>query len=323
MTKPYLSVVVVARNDNYGGGFLAKLQTFQRVLVELCTEAQLQTEIVLVEWNPPPENPGIAEVVRSSVIGSEEVKLRIITVPASVHSGLPLSSQQPVLEYLGKNAGIRRASGEFILATNPDTLFSAQLVDRLKSRRLREDTFYRVDRADVASPAPQDAPARKIEAYCRQNVLRTHGRWFEAGPKNRSIRHWLLQGPAIARRALGDFVRYRTCVPLHFGAPGDFILMHQRQWHKIRGFPELEMFAGRGHHLDGLTLVAASYQGLRQEVFGGSCVLYHQEHERPEQEKAWAPPVQFVYDAMRALHRPWYNSAEWGLGEHTLPEQIV
>ena len=52
MATPYLSVVVVTRNDNYGGGLIGRLQTFQRVIVERCTEAQPPTEIVLVDWNP-------------------------------------------------------------------------------------------------------------------------------------------------------------------------------------------------------------------------------------------------------------------------------
>ena len=56
LVRPYLSVVVVTRNDNYGGGLLERLQTFQRAIVERCTEARLPVEIVVVDWNPPPEN---------------------------------------------------------------------------------------------------------------------------------------------------------------------------------------------------------------------------------------------------------------------------
>jgi hypothetical protein len=314
MTKPYLSIVIVTRNDNYGGGLLGKLQTFQRVLVELCTEARLQTEIVIVEWNPPPDKPGMADVVRSSLVGSPYVEMRVLTVPASVHAGLPYGSRRPVLEYWGKNVGIRRAAGEFILTTNPDTVFSSQLVDQLKSGRLREDTLYRVDRADVVSPVPQNIPAREIEAWCRHNILRTHVRWIGNG---------LLHVPANLRLALGAMWRYRMWTPLHLGAAGDFILMHRGQWHKMGGFPEFEMFADRSHHIDTLAVINARYHGLRQHVFGNSCVIYHQEHDRPEQEKPWAASIRFTYDAMRALRRPWTNSIEWGLGDHALPDQIV
>ena len=260
--------------------------------------------------------------MRNSCVGSAVVKLRVVTVPASIHAGLPLASMRAVYEYIGKNVGIRRASGEFILATNPDVVFSTQLVEELKNRRLREDTFYRIDRADVASPVPPDASARQIEDYCRENVLRVYGRWFEPGENRRSPLQWLLHGPAILRRVLGAAVRYHMCSPLRFGAPGDFILMHQRQWHEMRGLPELEVFADRSWNLDTLAVVAARYHGLRQEVFGDACVLYHQEHGRDRTER-WEPPTRFVYDSMHALHKPWRNSGEWGLGGHTLPDQIV
>lgn len=323
MNRPYLSVVAVTRNDDYGAGLLAKLQTFQRTLAELCTDAQIGAEIVLVEWNPPPERPALAEVVESRFLRSAQVTTRILTVPPAIHEGLPMSSRRQLFEYLGKNAGIRRAAGEFILATNPDTVFSRQLVDRFQWGRLREDRFYRVDRTDVAGPVPENVCASEVEEYCRQNVLRFQGHWIGDKRHNPTMGDWIVHAPAILRRMAGALVTYRTCVPLHCGAPGDFLLMHRRNWHQMRGFAELELLSERSHHLDTLAVMAARYHGLRQEVFGSHCVLYHQEHDRPEAEKPWTESIQFAYDAMRALHQPWVNPVEWGLGEHVLPEQVV
>ena len=34
--KPYISFVVVARNDNYSGNFLDRMQVFVNVLLTLC-----------------------------------------------------------------------------------------------------------------------------------------------------------------------------------------------------------------------------------------------------------------------------------------------
>ena len=163
----------------------------------------------------------------------------MITVPAAVHAGLPLAARRnSVFEYIGKNVGIRRAAGEFILATNPDTVFSAALVENLKQRSLREDTFYRVDRADVASPVPAYVPAAEIENYCRRNVLRIHGRWFAPGLKNRSVPHWLAHGPEIVKRTCSAAIQlphlgaaaFRRAGRFHPDAP-------PARWEEMRGLP--------------------------------------------------------------------------------------
>jgi hypothetical protein len=295
------------------------LRTFHRGLVELCTEARLQTEIVVVEWNPPAENAGIADVLGRSPYGSSRVETRVITVPARIHAGLPHSSKRCLFEYVGKNVGIRRAEGEFILVTNPDTVYSRNLVDRMRTGRLQDGIFYRVDRADVVSPVPENAPIGEVEEYCRRSVLRTQEHWIGDRRHNPSLADYGLHAPAILRRSAGAMMRYRTPVPLHLGAPGDFVLMHRRHWHDLRGFPELEFVSDRPHHLDSLAVIGARFLGLKQEVFGGPCVLYHQEHDRPEQlDKPWTPTVRYAFDAVHVLRKPWPNSDEWGLGDRVL-----
>jgi hypothetical protein len=49
-----------------------------------------------------------------------------------------------------RNAGIRRARGEFVLSTTVDTVFSDQLVAFLASRRLQKNRLYRADRYDAS-----------------------------------------------------------------------------------------------------------------------------------------------------------------------------
>jgi len=77
---------------------------------------------------------------------------------------------------IAKNVGIRRARGEFVLATNIDILFSDALMKRLARRDLRSDTLYRIDRYDVAAEVPKDVPVEEKLSYCENTVIRINRR---------------------------------------------------------------------------------------------------------------------------------------------------
>ena len=62
--RPYLSVVAPARNDDHGGDFLARMQTFVNALIGQAKRHHLSVELILVEWNPPPQRPKLAEALR-------------------------------------------------------------------------------------------------------------------------------------------------------------------------------------------------------------------------------------------------------------------
>jgi hypothetical protein len=73
---------------------------------------------------------------------------------------------------LAKNAGIRRSRGEFVLATNIDTVFSAELIEFLAERRLERRTLYRIDRHSVSGDIPVEATADEWLTFCRNNMVR-------------------------------------------------------------------------------------------------------------------------------------------------------
>jgi hypothetical protein len=77
---------------------------------------------------------------------------------------------------IGKNIGIRRARGEFVLATNPDLLFSDNVVSFMASDKLLPDVMYRIDRHDVPAEVPDNVSIDRQLAWCAANVLRIHRR---------------------------------------------------------------------------------------------------------------------------------------------------
>ena len=107
----YLSVVVAARNDNYGGNFLQRLQVFCNVLFEFWNKHTLDAELIIVEWNPPKNSSRLVEAVNWSSCPDKQA-VRIITVSEELHRTLPNSERMPMFDCLAKNVGLRRALRE-------------------------------------------------------------------------------------------------------------------------------------------------------------------------------------------------------------------
>ena len=173
-SAPYLSVVVTTRNDDHGGDPLKRLQAFVNTFAEQCRRTHLDAEVIVVEWNPPPDKPRVSELCR--VPPDAPFPVRFIEVPAELHQRLRFSAVLPLFQMIAKNVGIRRARGRFVLATNIDVIFSTELVEHLASGRLERGCIYRLDRHDIESNFPVDGGLEDQMAYCRTHQLRLHAR---------------------------------------------------------------------------------------------------------------------------------------------------
>lgn len=172
VSTPYLSVVVTSRNDAHGGDPLARLQAFVNTFDAQCRRFELDAELVVVEYNPPPERPRLHELIRRPPNCS--FPLRFIEVPPALHGRLPRAHVLPLFQMVGKNAGIRRARGRFVLSTNIDIIFSNELVEFFAARTLRPGVLYRVDRHDIESDYPIEATLEEQLCHCRSHQLRVH-----------------------------------------------------------------------------------------------------------------------------------------------------
>src|SRR5256885_16303227 len=102
--SPYLCFVGSWRNDGHGGNPLGRLQAFVNTFDAQCRRFGLDAELIIVEWNPPPERPRLHEVVRRPE--GCVFTLRYIEVPTPLHERLPRASVLPLFQMIGKNAGI-------------------------------------------------------------------------------------------------------------------------------------------------------------------------------------------------------------------------
>jgi hypothetical protein len=172
---PYLSVVVTARNDDHGGNLLGRMQAFVSGFISQANRHGLSSELIIVEWNPPDGRPSLMEALQwPSDAGACAV--RLIEVPAELHRRYRHSEDLPLYQMIAKNVGIRRARGQFILATNIDILFSDELVEHLAQGKLERGRMYRIDRHDAMSGVPAGGGVEEQLAYCKSHLLRINAR---------------------------------------------------------------------------------------------------------------------------------------------------
>jgi hypothetical protein len=162
--KIFLSVVMTGRNDDWGGNFTDRLRYSLESIYYQATVSQLKVEVVLVDYNPPYNTAPMWSVVQDIVQRTTpSCSFLLTTVPAEVHTAL---RQRPrwrlfdarLLEYIGKNVGLRLAGGRFVLVTNPDIILGADLIAFLAAGTLLEGTYYTLPRSNLGQAIPPDTP---------------------------------------------------------------------------------------------------------------------------------------------------------------------
>ena len=296
-STPFLSFVVAARNDNYGGNFLHRMQVFVDVLLALWEHHGLSAELVIVEWNPPEGRPRLKEALTWPKC-LKPGTVRIIEVPNEIHHRLPNSDRMPMFEYIAKNVGILRAKGAYVLATNPDLMFSEELMAFLASKRLSGHRFYRIDRYDFRGSVSTGVQLQAALRFARRHVYQVNIR----ESRRRGLRiqisglqrwYFLLSGkrPGTYDEHDNSGLTKELVISLnddngiyggiHTNASGDFLLASSDSWTQIRGFPE---FTDTFTHLDSYACHQLKALGLEQALFLPPCMILHGEHQRGEQK---------------------------------------
>jgi hypothetical protein len=168
----HLSIVATSRNDDHGGFLTRRTQHFIDGLVAQCKRHGLRAELILVEWNPPPERARLVQELRWPA-DSGPCDIRIVTVPPEVHRTFAHAHSMGLFQMLAKNAGIRRARGKFVLATNIDILFSDDAIRFLRDR-LRPGYLYLADRVDVPADVPPSRNFGEVLSFCEQQAFRVN-----------------------------------------------------------------------------------------------------------------------------------------------------
>jgi hypothetical protein len=299
------------------------MQLSLTTLAEIAASHRLDYEVVVVEWNPPADAGRIRDVIE--VPASASGRVRFFEVGERLHHGVQPEETMPFCEYIAKNAGIRRARGDWILASTPDVIFNEDLVRYLARARLLENAFYRIDRVDTVAKLSLDMPWRKRLSACDASTVCVQSSRGPAPvnglkpPQPYLVRRFLslVQGRPVWGRPHIDNSE------VHTNASGDFLLMARDDWFRLHGYTELCTHA----HIDSIMCWTARSAGLDQVLLGGSMRLYHQEHDRAMHsvlpQTDLAPWRRRYEDSMREGMPLILNDEAWGLADHVLPETIL
>jgi hypothetical protein len=205
---PHLSIVAVSRNDDHGGDMRARMQHFIDGFFAQCRRHHLDAELVLVEWNPPADRPPLAAAIEWPA-DFGPARARVVTVPHAIHALVAPGLDLPLFQMIGKNVGIRRARGRFVLASNVDILFDDALVGYLRDR-LEPGTMLRVDRYDVPSDLPRDVPFAQVLADCARRFFHVNARF---GTFDIRAREMLAVGPGFKAQCRAAYLEARVFGP--------------------------------------------------------------------------------------------------------------
>jgi hypothetical protein len=273
---PYLSIVVTGRNDDFGGDFNGRFFRSLRFNHERLSEAGVSHEFILVEWRPIQNAPYLSTLV-TAFADLDADQLRCFIVDPAYHDALSLNPRLQFQEFIAKNVGIRRARGSFLLTTNTDIFLSRGVIARLASRSLERGILYRAARYDLKSYS---------------DVTRVDWAMLEDDRNYDAVN--VIQPP------------------LFTNASGDFLLLDQDSYHRLRGFNEVYRVAKI--HIDGnfclkafasvVPLLDIGYPvyHVGRGTFHAQAGLYrNQPGEAPWGDRRWKSDVIYL------------NGPEWGL----------
>ena len=303
MLEPAYTFILTSRNDDHDPG-LRRLKVCLACLFHHMESRGVDSELLLVEWNPPANRPGLADVLPWPT-GQQHWTVRAITVSPEVHSQWAGRGRTiPLYVLAARNVGLRRARGQWVLPMNQDCFFTDRLADRLADPSiLRQYAFYRAVRADI--PPAVIRPAGGVAKILRQAEQTTD---------------IVMHVPENQRKAFTN-------------GSGDFMLMHRSAWEQLRGYPERRLY---GVFLDAIQVHMALQAGYKQVIWPTSSCIYHVTHEW-----GWLPNLFAGLDAMgypymseqayirwaRSVRNGWsphiVNGEDWGLGQLALPEREI
>jgi hypothetical protein len=236
-----ISIVLTGRNDEYGIDFRSRfLRTLAFNHREL-SERGVSFEIVFVEWAPKPDRPLLIDIVLETVPEVRgDLTFRGIVVDRRYQDALSLNPRLEYLEFLAKNVGIRRAAGEYVLATNCDVFLGRRVLDVLEEGTLDARVLYRAARHDLK----MTVDTSRVDWEMLEDPTNLEG------------------APHVLKP------------PLMGGGTGDFMLLDRASFHALGGFNEIYRAARIG--IDQNFVLKALSSGLTVRDVGGP--VYHVNH---------------------------------------------
>jgi hypothetical protein len=330
--NPKVSIIFTARNDDYGKNLINRINASLKVLTFLTEKHKSNFELIIVEYNPVPKKPLLIESI--TIPSHKYLQIRAVIVPNTFHQQLGNHNKIPVHEYIAKNIGIKRANGDYILCTNPDIIFSDNMIKKLTTEMLDKDSFFRANRTDLKKQYyHENCTATQILNSCRRDSFRvyTPGKVVYL-----SFVDWLYNLVYLIRNGvllsiikghikriislsdlrfvplINKFVRStnETTSDIHEMCAGDFTLMHKGLWTLARGYDETPLSSFHDQYM----LFVQNYcYGKKQQLLTDE--IFHIDHEYGKKNRPEVEMTKYAKDVveMKKTKKPYtQNSEDWG-----------
>lgn len=346
---PYISVIFVNRNDNYGGDQEKRFHLFLQYYAKIVEEFPDLFEFLICDWNTPKDRPSLKDQYDWSVLK----RVRHFVVPENLHLKLCPSKSRPILDYVGRNVLIRRANAPFVMIINQDIFISRSIAALLSRRNLSQSCFYRADRLDFDASSvesiqdvqvfektacehimtvhmrPNDLtkpmshpvdPQKGFETYMTKALvnekLAQDGIIYGKSIQNQKLTHlfWKVLGKMSSKIRFSSTSFYKRYF-LHTNASGDFLIASKAAFEKVHGFVESSDFY---MHTDSYICVQLFAAGFTQAILSLPHKIFHNDHSRADREDrsesmTYADHVLVFEEILLNKKSYFLNDGNWGL----------
>lgn len=275
-----ISVVVTAKNDGYGSNlnFRAKLALNQMIRVF--------DEVIYVDWCSKEKS-----LLEELDLDFKNNLKHIRVFEKDLEALAPQLLEVPMIEVLGRNIGIRRAKGDFVLSTNIDIIIS-----KIHEKFLAKNLLYISARRDIHRQLPID-------------FLKIHG---EDSFIDFLIMHknYFKQSSSIENfNSVDKWSIIENC--------GDFQLASKELWHSIKGFEESMIYR---LYSDSNLIKKAKLNNFDSYLV--DIDLFHIDHDRPPLMVGNIPKHNdYQKDLIDFTETK--NSDSWGFADYKFFEEIL
>ena len=235
-SRPYISIILTGRNDDFGGNFNTRLFRALEFNHRHLTARGISHEFVFAEWRPLPDKPWLAEVLLDRYPEMVPHQLNAFVADLAYHDAYSLNPKLQFQEFIAKNVAMRRCRGSFILTTNTDVYLGRHVLDQLEKQQLEPGVVYRAPRIDLKDEVDCDPMVWEVledeQNYIEINAIKP---------------------------------------PCYTNASGDFILLDRDSYFAVRGFNEV--YRVSKVHMDSNFCLKAYSYGLTFHPYDGP--VYH------------------------------------------------
>jgi hypothetical protein len=205
-----ISAVITSRNDNYGG------HLNERAIYALNSAIHTYDEVIYVDWNSPTYS--LLYDIKDNLQLKGNLKHFVIPPQAASHLTNFDVDAQKCCEVLGRNIGIRRAEGDWIVSTNIDVIHPKrqEVEDIIKING--DNTMITLSRREVTWDIIKEFHGGELN-YQDWEALRDH---ISTNSEKREVYEKIVSGD--------DYSLINCC--------GDYQFAPKHIWNDIRGFEE-------------------------------------------------------------------------------------